>query len=312
MHEEKAFPAIERFVRLALSQQEDDTTDLINFDPPQRLLSDQFLSHLAIDDRLRKHVTAYWSSETKTRLFLQYNELLDTELLDLIAIYTLPERYVSMHEIQQQLSQYHLLKIAMASSALSEILINKLASFVVLFADWRVVRIMQNVCRILEPAKSCKVFTDFILQDLKSPFNYIHCGPLASIETRRNLVWSLSVASVRNIWPLVNSLVGWVQTSDLWSSALEDTLIYVNWIICPTNDNRESRSFSDLKSWIQSSQGKGLFHNLASLWRKLFSDNAVILSLFVIAILNQLNIDQQIALIQKIYFSSVAEDDASM
>ncbi|KAI8636365.1 hypothetical protein BD408DRAFT_93770 [Parasitella parasitica] len=309
VHEEKAFPVIERFVCLALSQREEVTADLINFDPPQRLLSDQFLSHLAANDCLRKQAVICWSNETKTRLLLHYSELLDTEILDLIALYIYPNNYTSIHAIQQQLCQYHLLKIAMSSSALSEILIAKLASYVVLLADWRVVRIMQSVYRILETARSCKIFTEFISQEFKSLSNYIYNGSLTSIETRRNMIWCLSLASIRNIWPLIDTLVNWVQTSDLWSCVQEDILVYVNWIICPTNDNRESRSFDDLKSWIQSNQGKGLFHNLASLWRKLFSGNAVILSLFVISILNQFSSDQQISLIQTIYFSSVVEGD---
>jgi hypothetical protein len=69
VHEKKAFPIIESFVKLALPPQEDAIVDLINFNPPQRLLSNQFLSHLAIDDALHKHSIAYWSNDLRARYF---------------------------------------------------------------------------------------------------------------------------------------------------------------------------------------------------------------------------------------------------
>lgn len=67
MHENKAFPIIESFVNLALPSQENTIVDLTNFDPPQRLLSNQFLSHLAIDGDVHKHSVACWSNDLRTR-----------------------------------------------------------------------------------------------------------------------------------------------------------------------------------------------------------------------------------------------------
>jgi hypothetical protein len=149
---------------------------------------------------------------------LTYNELLDTEILDLIAIYIDSDQYESIHAMQHQINQYHLLKVAIASPILSEILMTKLASYVVLLLDWKVVRIMQIVYRILEAVSSCKIFSEFMPQNFYFLSNYIYSGPLDSIETRKNIVWCLSLASIRNVWPLIDTLVNWSQTSDLWTS----------------------------------------------------------------------------------------------
>lgn len=65
VHEERAFPVIERFVRLALPKQ--DTVDPVHFDPPQPLLPNQLLSHLAMDSALHKHAVACWSNDLKSR-----------------------------------------------------------------------------------------------------------------------------------------------------------------------------------------------------------------------------------------------------
>ena len=149
---------------------------------------------------------------------MTYNELLDTEILDLIAIYIDSDQYESIHAIQHQINQHHLLKVAIALPILSEILMTKLASYVVLLLDWKVVRIMQIVYRILEAVSSCKIFSEFMPQNFYFLSNYIYSGPLDSIETRKNIVWCLSLASIRNVWPLIDSLVNWSQTSDLWTS----------------------------------------------------------------------------------------------
>ncbi|KAL7309787.1 hypothetical protein PS15m_010627 [Mucor circinelloides] len=253
VHEERAFPVIERFVRLALPQR--DIVDPVHFDPPQPLLPNQLLSHLAMDSALHKHAVACWSNDLKSRLLLNYNELLDTELLDLISELIQSDRYDNLHAIQRKISQHHLLQVATTSPILSEILMTKLASCVILLLDWKVVRIMQSVYRILEAGLSRKIFTKFMPHKLDSILDFIHSGPLDGIESRRNIAWCTSLASIRNVWPLVNTLVNWNQTSDLWTCVLEDALIHINWIICPTRDNRESQSLSDLKGWIQSNRG---------------------------------------------------------
>lgn len=66
LHEERAFPIIERLVKLTLSQ-EDAATDLTNFDPPQRLLSNQLLSHLAEKSDLHEYAAKWWSTDLWTR-----------------------------------------------------------------------------------------------------------------------------------------------------------------------------------------------------------------------------------------------------
>ncbi|CAO3655378.1 unnamed protein product [Mucor fragilis] len=309
VHEERAFPIIERCVRLALPQQ--DMADPAHFDPPQLLLPDQFLSHLAVDSALHKHAVAYWSNDVKSRLLLNHNELMDTELLDLISEFIEADQYQSIDTMQQHISQHHLLQVAMTCPILSRMLMTKLASYVVLLLDWRVVRIMQSAYRVLEAGLPCRLFTEFMPHQFDSVSKFIYSGPLDSVESRRNIVWCASLASIRDVWPLVHTLVKWNQTSDLWTCVLEDILVHINWIVCPTRDNRESQSFFDLKSWLQSNREKDLFHNLPRLWRTLFSSNAIILSLFVISMLHHLHVDQQISLIQQVYFCSEKSNNST-
>lgn len=140
------------------------------------------------------------------------------------------DHYEAIDTMTDQISQHHLLKTALASPVLSEILWTKLASHVILLSDWKVVRIMQSVYRILEPTlASCRTFKEFMpqQQQFNSISNYIHGGPLDTMETRRNLVWCSSLASVRNVWPLVDTLVNWSQTSDLWTCAVRLSFMYV-------------------------------------------------------------------------------------
>lgn len=249
------------------------------------------------------------------------------------------DRYESIHAMQHQISQHHLLKIVIASPILSEILMTKLASYVVLLLDWKVVRIMQIVYRILEAVSSCKIFNEFMPQKSYFLSNYIYSGPFDSIETRKNIVWCLSLASIRKVWLLINTLVDWSQTSDLWTSKVRCFCVYVDQVeiskwglivrrhpcihqldYMPNKrqsrisiifrfkklDSIKPRYFTIRKNCFTNKfqhvfffmfLGKGLFHNLASLWRKLFCSNAIILSLFVISILNHLHVDQQISLV---------------
>lgn len=47
----------------------------------------------------------------------------------------------------------------------------------------------------------------------------------------------------------------WDENKILMPFQMEDILVYVNWIIYPSMDNRESESLSHLRNWIQSSRG---------------------------------------------------------
>jgi hypothetical protein len=37
---------------------------------------------------------------------------------------------------------------------------------------------------------------------------------------------------------------------------MEDTIVYINWLICPSLDHRKYESLLFLKYWLQSNQGK--------------------------------------------------------
>ncbi|KAK4513730.1 uncharacterized protein ATC70_005735 [Mucor velutinosus] len=186
VHEERAFPVIERFVRLALPQQ--GMVDPAHFDPPRLLLPDQLLRHLAVDSALHKHVIACWSNDLKSRLLLNYNELLDTELLDLISEFIESDQYQDLHTMQHSISQHHLLQVTITCPILSRMLVTKLASYTVLLSNWKVVRLMQSVYRILEAGPSCKLFTEFMPHQFDSISRFIYSGPLDSVESRRNTV----------------------------------------------------------------------------------------------------------------------------
>lgn len=44
---------------------------------------------------------------------------------------------------------------------------------------------------------------------------------------------------------------------------MEYHLVYVNWVVYPTLDLRNSESLADIRCWIQSSQGKRLSEAIA-------------------------------------------------
>lgn len=164
------------------------------------------------------------------------------------------DRYENLHAIQRKISQHHLLQVATTSPILSEILMTKLASYVVLLLNWKVVRIMQSVYRILEAGLSRKIFTKFMPHKLDSILDFIHSGPLDGIESRRNIAWCTSLASIRNVWPLVNTLVNWNQTSDLWTCV-------VGWFSNTHND------YTNVTLWLTVG-GRSYSHQLDNLSNK--------------------------------------------
>ncbi|KAF1802123.1 hypothetical protein FB192DRAFT_1376360 [Mucor lusitanicus] len=224
VHEERAFPVIERCVHLALPRQ--SSVDPAHFDPPpQTLLPDPLLRHLAMDSALHTHAIVCWSNDLKSRLFLHYDELLDTELLDLISECIELDQYQSL---QQHISQHHLLQLAITCPDLSRMLMTKLASYVVLLLDWKVVRIMQSAYRFLEAGLSCRLFAEFMPHQFDSISKFVFSGPLESTESRRNIAWCASLASIRDVWPLVRTLVEWNQTSGLWTCVVGMVLLIGN------------------------------------------------------------------------------------
>ncbi|GAN08742.1 hypothetical protein MAM1_0220c08258 [Mucor ambiguus] len=266
VHEERAFPVIERFVHLALPRQ--DIVDLTHFDPPQPLLPDRFLSHLAMDNALHTHAIACWSNDLKSRLLLNHNELLDTELVDLISEFIKSDQYHNLPTMQQNISQHHLLQAAITCPILSRMLMTKLASYVVLLLDWKVVRIMQSVYRSLEAGLSCKLFADFNTHQFDSISKFIYSGSLDSLGSRRNLAWCVSLASIRDVWPLVRLLIQQVYfASGENNSTSNNDMIIIEGVIAtiiydkyPTSHRPHSCAFIELNFNSDTAPPTPFFH----------------------------------------------------
>lgn len=246
VHQKSLSPVIELVVKCALS--EDDEVDPIHFDLKKPLFSDRFIYHLSQSDSihhrstLRDHYQC-WSKDIQIkytkidclgykvywflyRILNQIDDFLEMEVLCLIETFTQSYRYMNPDEISNQLKKENLVKLAQSSTRLSEKLIQKVSSYVDLFQDWRIVRLVQclHPCLSIKLYKQCDSEKYTIKNSAKIAqrvynllSDHIYCGPVQDIPQRRTMAWCISMSLPRLLWYCVNGIINWCKNNELWT-----------------------------------------------------------------------------------------------
>ncbi|OBZ86186.1 hypothetical protein A0J61_05758 [Choanephora cucurbitarum] len=232
-----------------------------NNEPTKSLLPNEFVYSLAyqIIDATDTHTHfQQWSIELKTELLLKHNELLVIQILSFMLLFLESQtNYENLDELCQKLSKNELLQLVSISSDLKKAFIGIFSTYTVQLSDWRLIRALQCIYRILQysPLVQSSAEKDTLPSErYNHMLNFIYGDAFKDITNRRNIIWCYSLSSIQFMWQCVNSLVQWCQQDLPWTSNMENVLAYVNWIIYPSLDHRESQSLYDLRSWIQSSQ----------------------------------------------------------
>ncbi|KAI8370268.1 hypothetical protein BD560DRAFT_434925 [Blakeslea trispora] len=200
-----------------------------------------------------------WSTELKTELLLKHNELLVTQIFGLMLLLLENQTsYQDLDTICQKLSKNELLHLVSTSNDLKEALVSTFSNYIIQLSDWRLIRALQCTYRILQysPLSQSLVKEEEVSpsERYQHTLNFIYGGSFKDTVSRRNIAWCYNLSLNRLIWQCINLLVQWCQQDLPWTSDMENVLAYVNWIIYPSLDHRESQSLFDLRSWIQSSQ----------------------------------------------------------
>ncbi|KAG0742546.1 hypothetical protein G6F57_011002 [Rhizopus arrhizus] len=229
VHQKSLSPVIELVVKCALS--EDDEVDPIHFDLKKPLFSDRFIYHLSQSDSihhrstLRDHYQC-WSKDIQIKILNQIDDFLEMEVLCLIETFTQSYRYMNPDEISNQLKKENLVKLAQSSTRLSEKLIQKVSSYVDLFQDWRIVRLVQclHPCLSIKLYKQCDSEKYTIKNSAKIAqrvynllSDHIYCGPVQDIPQRRTMAWCISMSLPRLLWYCVNGIINWCKNNELWT-----------------------------------------------------------------------------------------------
>ncbi|KAI8056386.1 hypothetical protein BDF21DRAFT_497792 [Thamnidium elegans] len=302
IHEKRSFGMIEKLVQRALDYSRMTLSD--------GLLSDEFIYQLAQSDQMKSCYIS-WSQTLKIELLLNHQDLLEIKVLNLI------ETCIKLDDasMQAQLMQDDCIELLQISDELSKRFIRLFSEHVVQFHSWKLNKLIQCVYRCvkvplfqlcqqeIEKATFVHVETH-ALYDIICKYVYAE-GSVLDVPYRRNEAWCLSISFTRFLWYCVYRLIQWTQKeNDPWTDQMEDILVYINWVIYPSMDNRESQSLSYFRNWIQSNKGNNrLYDDIPKLWHNLLNSNHILIACFVTTIffsIDHLHVDQQISLIQSI------------
>ncbi|KAG2235006.1 hypothetical protein INT48_000248 [Thamnidium elegans] len=242
IHEKRSFGMIEKLVQRALDYSRMTLSD--------GLLSDEFIYQLAQSDQMKSCYIS-WSQTLKIELLLNHQDLLEIKVLNLI------ETCIKLDDasMQAQLMQDDCIELLQISDELSKRFIRLFSEHVVQFHSWKLNKLIQCVYRCvkvplfqlcqqeIEKATFVHVETH-ALYDIICKYVYAE-GSVLDVPYRRNEAWCLSISFTRFLWYCVYRLIKWTQReNDPWTDQMEDILVYINWVIYPSMDNRESQSFA--------------------------------------------------------------------
>ncbi|KAI9363324.1 hypothetical protein BD770DRAFT_216310 [Pilaira anomala] len=176
------------------------------------LLSDEFIYEIVVQ---KKPCYRSWSPSLKVKLLLNYPDVLEMEVLNLIQDYLSEKSNLLNHEI------IHLLQI---SSDLSQRFQSVLSDHIIQFSSWKLIQLEQSIqqyLRVLPLFESCQqeiekasfyqVETHRLLDIIR---NYIYNGSMLHVSNRRNEVWCLSLTFHRFLWYCVYQLIQWTQNKN--------------------------------------------------------------------------------------------------
>ncbi|KAI7904187.1 uncharacterized protein BX663DRAFT_550586 [Cokeromyces recurvatus] len=298
VHEKEAWPLIEKLVYYAVDHIPFNITDPVHFNKPEPILSILFIDSLTNPDSILRTLYLQWPHDLKIKLYMNYEQVLEMEVLNLI------ERYLRLqtdcyepldHLYRTMLENEDIIQVLTSYPTLIHLFFDTFLMYLAQFRDWRIVRIGQCciLCLLFEQREStdynnlvrllaCKEWRNDAYSDIT---DYIYAGSKETMLLRRDMAWCLSLTSFPFLYRCIFELVEWNrQKSERWTSKMENELIYINWVIYPSMDVRQSQSLSDLRSWIQFSLD--LYHDLPKIWRTLLNSNGSILACFMIALLD--------------------------
>lgn len=318
-HSRDACHIIEKLVNCALVE----PVSNIHFDGAPPLLSGEFISQLVNNDTQQPITlrTQYlsWPNELKQRIYLHYDEVLEYEVLELIEWFITnitQQNYIPMDTLEAQLKQTNLIQSLQNLPVLGQRALYHLSNYVIRYEHWKLVRLSQCLTHCLNYpfAEDFKLFIENVNFDhldaqglYEIVMNYIYeDSSLKDIQRRRNEAWCLALSFNRFTWYCVYHIIQWCREDKSWSQQMEQTLAYLNWLIYPSLDNRESESLLTLRQWVQTScRNIGLCNEFHKQWPELLNYNAVLIVCFITSIFfsnDHLHADQQISLVQGVLF----------
>lgn len=194
---------IEKIVDCAIERSISTTSDT--------LLSDAFIYEIVAQ---KKSCYRSWSPSLKVKLLLNYPDVLEIEVLNLIEDYLTEKSNILKHEI------IHLLQI---SSDLRQRFQSVLSDHIIQFSNWKLIQLEQSIQQCLrvpfvescqqeiEKASFHQVETHRLLDIIR---NYIYNGSIHHVSNRRNEAWCLSLTFTRFLWYCVYQLIQWTQNKN--------------------------------------------------------------------------------------------------
>ncbi|KAI9483820.1 MAG: hypothetical protein EXX96DRAFT_537123 [Benjaminiella poitrasii] len=278
VHEKEAWPLIEKLVVRALDHTPLDMVDPVHFTKPERILSDQFLYHLANPHSALRPLYQQWQPDIKARLYINYEEILEIEILDIVKKYTDLQTncYEPLdHLYRSMLENEDLIQVLISHPVLIDPFFDKFFVHLTQFNDWRFIRLSQCFVLCLLSNTHDSHYSSLVQfltshewqEDVNDVVkDFIYGGSSETMVARRNAAWCLSLTSLPFLYCCVSGLVEWhQQRTEPWTTKMEQRLAYVNWIIYPSMDARQSESLADLQSWIQQTDCD-LYDDLPKYW----------------------------------------------
>ncbi|ORZ14667.1 hypothetical protein BCR42DRAFT_56255 [Absidia repens] len=122
---------------------------------------------------------------------------------------------------------------------------------------------------MMDTSPSCHV--DQLYAEITS---FIYGGSPLTLTRRRNQAWLLCLMRPMYNFQCVRFWIGWCTgDSDTWSDMMDQTTMYIAWLVCPSLDERMNSYYYGLKTWIKSLKGFDSHDPLAcSIFSKFLDD----------------------------------------
>lgn len=183
-----------------------------------KLLSDEFMYQLAANNNQMQTCYMTWSQTLKIKLLLNYQDLLEIKVLDLIETFVKLDDNESM---QAYLMQNDCIGLLTISDDLRTRFTRLLSEHIIQFHNWKLFKLTQCVFQLVKTPlfESCQQVIEkatFIhvethaLYDIISKYVYAE-GSVLDIPYRRNEAWCVSLSFTRFLWYCVYRLVQWTQ-----------------------------------------------------------------------------------------------------
>ncbi|KAI7867139.1 hypothetical protein BDF14DRAFT_751413 [Spinellus fusiger] len=280
-----------------ISNAEDNAYQALHFNTMPCILSEYFVSQL-----LNQHCggginqlwTLYrrWQPDLVARIWRHQSVIMEYEILDFFEKIATHTQYTSPSQLQHKLQNTLLFQTLHNNPILFSKAHKKAAEWLVDLMDWRILRVWQHTCILLEhphklrrennlknnSAHSKDIYRNFtpVLQKfvhlqqgistdtgaksiaaqcseaMNRLLDYTYIGSFEDIELRRNEAWLLALSSPSFIQDCTSFCIAWCSSQDSWNSEMDDVSYYLAWLVCPSNDDRVDAEAKCMKRWLLS------------------------------------------------------------